>query len=141
MGFMQKFNFMGRALLFGTIKMPNFGEIYASGRTAPILNGITNIGLSDNSVVNGVAGYTELFSSSIIQGGNTEEACLNPAITLYANQSGEINADVLVFDNASGFSQTGNVYFRSDGSAPEYFCGDLDGNGYHSLTYVADCKG
>jgi hypothetical protein len=131
---------MGRALLFGTIKMPNFGEIYASGRTAPKINGVENIGLSDNSVVNGIAGYTELFSSSVIQGGNTEEACLNPAITLYANVGKDFDVNTLIFDNASGFSQTGNVYYRHDGSAPEFFCGDLDENGYHSLTYVADCR-
>jgi hypothetical protein len=147
MGFMQKFNFMGRALLFGTIKMPNFANIYRANRNNNI-NGVIgkNLGLSNGGLVNGVAAYTELQGSNIIQAGTPEDACANPPTTIYSNSTGEINAETLIFGNQSGFSQeaVANQYFRSEGATPTYQVDasrGLDGNGYFPLNYVNDCVG
>jgi hypothetical protein len=137
---------MGRALLFGTIKMPNFANIYRANRNNKI-NGLggQSLGKSNGALVNGVAAYTVLKDSNIVQGTTPEDACANAPSIIYGNNTGEINAETLIFDNQSGFSQesVANQYFRSEGATPTfqvYASGGLDENGYLPLIYVADCK-
>jgi len=134
---------MGRALLFGTIKMPNFATIYYNAK----INGLSgeSLGKSDNGSVNGVAAYTELQGSNIIQTPTSERVCANIPTTIYGNNTGEINTETLIFDNQSGFSQqaVANQYFRSDGATSFYQMNTSRGleNGYYPLIYVNDCVG
>lgn len=147
MGFMYNFNFMGRALLFGNIKMVNFGIIYTGGRSTPSrINGLVgdSLGQSDNSTVNGIAAFTETTSLSIVQANTPEDACANPPNSISTDRGGEITNDSLLFNNASGFYQSSfaNLYFRSDAAIPFYqMSNSVDGNGYFTLSYVQDCRG
>jgi len=142
---------MGRVLLFGTIKMPNFATIYYNEKAGsyPKINGLSGdaLGKSDNGSVNGVAAFTQVGSStSIIQATTPEDVCAgSPSSTIWVvNRGGEITSDSLIFDNASGFSQvlSSSYYYRSDGSTPSYqMGGSVDVNGYYPLVYVQDCRG
>jgi hypothetical protein len=138
---------MGRALLFGTIKMPNFATIYYNEKTGviPKINGLSGdaLGKSDNGSVNGVAAYTNLIQNSdIIQAAAGGDVCVNPPSTLWVNTGGEINGDTYIFDNGSGFSQILNASnnYRSKDTVTIWKMGKRPNeNGYYALFYYGEC--
>jgi len=140
---------MGRVLLFGTIKMPNFATIYYNKKAGviPKINGLSGdaLGKSDNGSVNGVAAYTNLTQNSDIIQAADGLACENPPSTLWVNIGGEINGGTYIFDNASGFSQIlssepqSNNYRSKDTVTIWKMEGSPNENGYYALFYYGEC--
>jgi hypothetical protein len=142
---------MGRVLLFGTIKMPNFATIYYNEKKGviPKINGLLgdSLGKSNKGAVNGVAAYTNLIqiSGNIIQAADGGDICVNPPSTLWVNTDGQINGDTYIFDNGSGFSQTlsaapNSNNYRSKDTVPIWKMeGSPNENGYYALFYYGDC--
>jgi hypothetical protein len=142
---------MGRALLFGTIKMPNFATIYYNEKAGviPKINGLSGdaLGKSNKGAVNGVAAYTNLIqiSGNIIQAADGGDVCVNPPSTLWVNTDGEINGGTYIFDNGSGFSQIlssapNSNNYRSKDTVPIWKMeGRPNENGYYALFYYGEC--
>jgi hypothetical protein len=137
----------GQAKLFGTIQMTNFPYKYSGGK----INGLSgeSLGKSDNAVVNGIKAYIGI-QVSIAEATTPEDACANSPTAHYVAQidgefSGEINTGTAIFDNYSGFTQSGlaGKYVRQENIAATY---QVDSDfrareGYFLLNYVTDCRG
>jgi hypothetical protein len=135
----------GQAKLFGTIQMTNFANIYRDAQ----INGVRgdSLGKSNNAVVNGIKAFigTEV---SIAESSNSEATCSEAQTAHYVGQldggfGGEINTETIIFDNFSGFTQSGlaGKYVKQENVAA-YYQVDNDyraRDGYFLLNYVTDC--
>ncbi len=133
----------GQAKLFGTIQMTNFPYKYSGGK----INGLSgeSLGKSNNAVVNGIKAFIGT-QVNIAEATTPEDACVNsPTAHYVGNFSGEINQGTIIFDNFSGFTQSGlaGKYVRQENIAATYQV-DSDyraRDGYFLLNYVTDCEG
>jgi hypothetical protein len=133
----------GQVKLFGTIQMTNFPYKYSGGK----INGLSgeSLGKSDNAVVNGIKAFIGS-QVNIAESSNSEATCsATPTAHYVGNFGGEINTETIIFDNFSGFTQSGlaGKYVKQENVAP-YYQVDSDyraREGYFLLNYVTDCRG
>lgn len=134
---------IGQVKLFGTIQMTNFPYKYSGGKINGLLG--DSLGKSNNAVVNGIKAFigTEV---SIAESSNSEATCSEAQTAHYVgNFGGEINTETIIFDNFSGFTQSGlaGKYVKQENVAA-YYQVDNDyraRDGYFLLNYVTDCRG
>lgn len=136
---------IGQVKLFGTIQMTNFPYKYSGGKINGLLG--DSLGKSNNAVVNGIKAFigTEV---SIAESSNSEATCSEAQTAHYVGQldggfGGEINTETIIFDNFSGFTQSGlaGKYVKQENVAA-YYQVDNDyraRDGYFLLNYVTDC--